>query len=340
MIKFTESCLSCLVVAVITIAPAFATEISIKTWPLPAASDYPHDAMVHSDGSIWYAARFSNTIGRFDPETEKWTEFVTDIPNSGPHGLREDAAGNIWFTAVEADPTYIGKLDPKTGVFTEYPVVIHQGSPNVALPRSAHSLSVDQDGNIWFTMIRADMVGKLVPSTGVITLGRSPVRNVSPYSVEIDSKGTPWVSLFRTNKIASLDPVTLALQLYEAPLPDIRPRRLTITKNDVIWYTDSDRGSIGRFDPKTEKWSEWLTPGGEWSRPYGMVNIGDILWYSESWMDPSRLVRFDSRTEKFQSWPVEDCFDGAYNLVKDADDNLWFTCHDTNRLGKVEILKD
>jgi len=68
-----------------------------------------------------------------------------------------------------------------------------------------------------------------------------------------------------------------------------------------------------------------------------MVAVGTDIWYNESWKDPSRLVRFDTTTEEFQSWLVEDCLDGAYNIVADADDNLWFVCPDTDRLVKVEI---
>jgi len=330
-------CLSLLIVLLIVAAPASAVEVTIRSWAAPTASHYLHDAMVAEDGSIWYAARYSNTLGRFDPITETWDEYVTDIADSGPHGLKEDPDGNIWFTAIGADPTYIGMLNVKTREFTEYPVTLAIHSPNEPTPANAHSLILDDRGYAWFTMISADMLGRLDTNTGEIRLARSPIRNVGVYSVELDSQQVPWFSLFRTNLLIRVEPESMDVKSYQAPWPDARPRRIAISDDDAVWYTDFMRGRLGRFDPTSETWNEWLSPGGEWSRPYGMVALGDEIWYSESWKDPSRLVRFDTKTEEFQSWPVDDCLDGAYNIVADDESNLWFVCHDTDRLVKVEI---
>ena len=332
-----------LVVALGVAAPALAADVTMRSWPLPPTTSptghYPHDALVAEDGTIWYAALNSNSLGRFDPRTERFEEFFADIPDSGPHGLKEDEEGNIWFTAIRAEPTYIGMMNRKTGTFTEHPVTLDVFSPNVPRPQNAHSLVLDDRGYVWFSMISGDMLGRLDSGTGEIRLARSPMRNVGVYSVELDSQGTPWYSMFRTNRLVRVDPETMNITTYTAPSPDARPRRITLTDDDAIWYTDFARGYLGRFDTKSETWSEWPTPGGEWSRPYGMIAVGNDIWYSESWKDPSRLVRFDTTTEEFQSWPVEDCLDGAYNMVADAEDNLWFVCHDTDRLVKVEVTR-
>lgn len=328
--------------SLIATTSTFATEVKIKTWRLPAATAYPHDPMVASDGSVWYGALNSNTIGRFDPKTETVKEFIPNIPGSGPHGLKQDADGNIWFTARLSEKPYIGRLNPKTGEFTEFwldfPVTV--SDPDVAQPCCAHSLSIAEDGIIWFSLINADMLGKLDPKTGKVTLARSHKRPIGTYDVQFDSKGTPWYTLIRVNEILSVNPDTMAIRTFEAPAPGMRSRRMGIADDDVIWYTDFTRGYVGSFDPKTEEWNEWPTPGGHWSRPYGMVLVGDILWYSENFMVPSTLVRFDTKSHEFQSWPVENCFDGAYYMVADPEGDLWFTCHDTEHLVKAEITED
>jgi virginiamycin B lyase len=336
IVRVLGSCMSFFVLALGVASSASAADVVIKSWAAPTASHYLHDAMVSRDGSIWYAARNSNTLGRFDPVSETWQEYVTDIADSGPHGLKEDDDGNIWFTAIGATPTYIGMLDPRTSEFTEYPVTLDIHSPNEKKPSTAHSLILDDRGYAWFTMIGADMLGRLDRNTGEIRLGRSPLPDVGVYSVELDSEQVPWFSLFRTNLIVRVEPESMDVTSYAAPWPEARPRRIAISHDDAIWYTDFRRGRLGRFDPNSETWSEWPSPGGEWSRPYGMVAVGDVIWYSESWKDPSRLVRFDSKTEEFQSWPVDDCLDGAYNIVADDEGDLWFVCHDTDRLVKVE----
>jgi hypothetical protein len=46
---------------------------------------------------------------------------------------------------------------------------------------------------------------------------------------------------------------------------------------------------------------------GHWrpqSQPYGIIMAKDILWYSESGTKPNTIVRFDPKTEKFQTWTI------------------------------------
>ena len=315
---------------------AGGADVKIKMWRLPSDTHYPHDPLVSHDGYIWYTGNKSNNIGRFDPKTETFKEWSTDIPNSGPHGIVEDKDGNIWFTANMAKPTYIGKFDPRTEKFTVYPVKLAARSDNDPEAAGAHTLTFDQKGNIWFTMLNSDMIGRLDPKTGKFTIARSAQHPVGPYGIVVNSKGVPYFTMFRTNKLGSIDPDTMAVHLYDIPNPDARPRRLTIAPDDVVWYTDFERGMLGRFDPKTGAFSEWPSPGGAWSRPYPLLVIGNAVWYNESWLTPTTIVRFDIETHETQSWPVENCDDGMYLFYPDKN-GFWFTCHGTDRLGKVEV---
>ena len=38
--------------------------------------------------------------------------------------------------------------------------------------------------------------------------------------------------------------------------------------------------------------------------PYAIAVVNDIIWYNESNQRPDALVRFDPKTEKFQSWAI------------------------------------
>ena len=88
------------------------------------------------------------------------------------------------------------------------------------------------------------------------------------------------------------------------PNPNSRPRRIAITSDDVLWYTDYSRGFLGRYDPKTGAAREWPSPGGSNSQPYAITALQDIIWYCETNVKPNTLVRFDPRSEKFQSWSI------------------------------------
>jgi virginiamycin B lyase len=107
----------------------------------------------------------------------------------------------------------------------------------------------------------------------------------------------------------------------------------------MVWYTDYSRGYLGRLDPKSGKVSEWQSPGGPKSAPYGISAIKDVIWYSESETRPNTVVRFDSKSEKFQTWAIP----GGGNIVRNTDVTRggdWVLANSlTNEVTLVRIAK-
>jgi len=269
--------------------------VSMKEWQVATPGSRPHDPLAASDGSLWYTGQMSNMLGRVDPKTGAIKEYALKTPHSGPHGLDEDRNGNIWYTGNTG--ALIGKLDPKTGAVTEYKMP----DPNVKDP---HTLIFDKTGILWFTAQNANRVGRLDPKTGEIKLLTPPTANSRPYGMAVNSKGTIFYVAFGVNKVGSVDPKTLEIREYTLPDPASRPRRIAITGDDMVWYTDFSRGYLGRLDAASGKVTEWQSPSGPKSQPYGISAIGDAIWYSESGSKPNTVVRFDPKTEKFQSWAI------------------------------------
>ncbi|HMD02631.1 MAG TPA: hypothetical protein VKG44_06640 [Candidatus Baltobacteraceae bacterium] len=300
---------------------------TIQEWLVPTPGSRPHDPLASADGAIWYTGQMANLLGRLDPSTGKIKEYPLP-PNSGPHGLVADKAGNIWYTANFA--AYIGKLDPATGKVTRYPM------PDPAA-RDPHTLVFDQSGTLWFTVQGGNFVGKLDPKSGGVRLVVLPSPRSQPYGMVIDSKGVPFFDEFGANRIARIDPQTLQIHEYELPNPAARPRRIAKTGDDVIWYTDYARGYLGRLDPATGKVLEFASPGGPNSRPYGIAAIQNVIWYSESGVKPNTVVRFDPRTQQFQTWPIPSGGDVVRNMMPTRDGNLALACSGANRIGLVQI---
>jgi virginiamycin B lyase len=305
-----------------------SVEVSIKEWQVPTAGSRPHDPAFAPDGSVWYTGQMANVLGRFDPKTNQFKEYSLKTPSSGPHGLVPDKDGNIWFTANFK--AYIGKLDPKTGKVTEYPMLDPQA-------KDPHTLLFAPNGNIYFTVQGGNMLGRLNPKTGEVKVVSSPTPKSNPYGMVVTSKGVPFFVEFGSNKVASLDPDTLAIHEYVLPHVDSHPRRVAITPDDVIWYSDYSRGYLGRLDPKTGQVTEWASPGGPRSRPYGITAIGDVIWYSESNTKPNTVVRFDPKTEKFQTWIIPSGGGVVRNMVSTPEGNLWLACSGVNGIAFVEV---
>ena len=297
----------------------------VREWDVPTLGSRPHDALAARDGSIWWSGQFTMRLGRVDPRTGATREFPTG--KATPHGLVEDRDGNIWYTGINIQ--VIGKLDPKTGQYTEYPMPIPEA-------RGPHTPIFDQKGTLWFTL-QSGHVGRLIPATGEVKIQKSPTDNTYPYGIQVNSKGVPWYVDFRGNRVASVDPVTMQITEYTLPSPDARPRRLAITPDDAIWYTDFPRGYIGRFDPVTKQTKEWKSPSGEQSQPYGIAAVGNILYYNESGPRPNTMVRFDTRTEQFQSVIVPSGGIVLRHIMADARGNIALACSGINKVGLLEI---
>lgn len=299
--------------------------VSIREWEAPSPDSRPHDPLAAVDGSLWWTGQRANVLGRLDPKTGAMREYPLKTPGSGPHGLVADRAGNIWYTGISQN--HIGKLDPATGQVTEYPL---------AEGRGPHTPIFDQQGTLWFTL-QSGMVGRLVPETGAIKVVATPTADSYPYGIAVNSRGVPWYVDFRGNRLGSVDPVTMEIREYFLPDPGARPRRIAITTDDLLWYTDHARGYLGRLDPKTGAVREWASPGGPQSRPYGIAAVGRIVWYSESGVHPNTLVRFDSRTEQFQTWAIPSGGGVVRNMMATLDGNLVLACSGVNRVALVEV---
>ena len=302
------------------------TSVSIREWLLPSLGSRPHDPLAAADGAVWWTGQWSSVLGRLDPATGVMKEYPLP-PDSGPHGLAEDAMGNVWFTGISQN--YIGKLSPITGEVTKYPVS-KEGA------RGPHTPIFDHNGTLWFTL-QSGMVGRLVPETGEMKIVATPSDNTYPYGIVVNSAGVPWYVDFRGNRLGSVDPGTMEIREYALLNPEARPRRIAITPDDVLWYTDYARGYLGRFDPMTGEVQEWPSPGGSESQPYGITAVGSVVWYSESSVRPNTLVRFDTETERFQTWAIPSGGGVVRNMMATSDGNLVLACSGVNRVALVEV---
>ena len=303
-------------------------QIRLRVWTVPTPGSRPHDPLAAKDGSIWYSGQLSNKLGKLTPGNAQFKEFELKSPRTGPHGLADDKDGNIWFTGNSSG--VIGKLDPKTGNVIEYKM------PDPAV-RDPHTLNFDQSGILWFTAQNANVMGRLDPSTGEFKIIKSLTANSRPYGLHVNSKGVPVVVLFGTNKIATIDPRTLDVKEYVLPNANSRPRRLALADDNTVYYADYSRGFLGRLDLANGQVKEWASPSGPQSQPYGIAFAKGAIWYNESFAKPNTLVRFDPKSESFQTWPFPGGGDIVRNMDVTAGGNVVTANSLVNQVGFVEI---
>ena len=306
------------------------TKISFKEWQAPTPGSRPHDPLAARDGALWYTGQMANVLGRLDPKTGKIKEYPLKTPHSGPHGLMEDKDGNIWYTGNTG--SLIGKLDPKTGAVTEY---------QTPEPGDPHTLIFDKERNpvVHDAKCQPDRPSRSEDRRNQ-TAHAADGEGSRPYGMALNSKGIVFFVEFGTNQVGSIDPKTMEFREYTLPNAASRPRRIAITSDDIVWYSDYSRGYLGRLDPATGKVTEWPSPSGPKSEPYGISAINDIIWYSESGSTPNTVVRFDPKTEKFQSWAIP----GGGNIVRNTsvtrDGNFVLANSLMNDVTLVTIKRD
>jgi virginiamycin B lyase len=82
---------------------------------------------------------------------------------------------------------------------------------------------------------------------------------------------------------------------------------------------------------------EWLSPGGPRSLPYAITIVDGIVWYCEAGVKPNTLVRFDPKTEKFQTWVIPAGGGVVRNMMHFADGKLALTESGVNVVALVTI---
>jgi virginiamycin B lyase len=312
-----------------TLVPG-TTKITFKEWTPPTLGQRPRDPLQMEDGTIWWAGMYASLIGKLNPATGEMKEYQLE-KTAQPHSIINDADGNIWYTG-NGNGT-VGMLNPATGKIT----VHKMPDPNA---RDPHTPIFNRDGNLWFTLQNSNMLGRLEPATGAIKLVTMPTERARPYGMKEDSKGMLWVAYNGSNKIARVNPQTWEIREFSTPTPETRIRRLALTSDDVIWYVDSGRGYLGRLDPSTGDIKTWPSPSGPASHPYAIEVVDDIVWYNESNQRPDALVRFDPKTEKFQSWAIPSGVGIIRHMRVTPNGNLVIHQSSTNTIGLVTIGKD
>ena len=230
-----------------------------------------HSAVPAADGSVWLTEQGSNKLGRWDPATQKITEYQDKyfpgkegIALGGEkHTVRLDAKGNAWSSGVP-----LTKFDPETKKFTRFEEVMH-----------AYDVKPDKNGDIWFTNPRENKIGKVDGKTMKVTQWSPPTADSYPRRMEIGADGIVWVGEFNAGKMARFDPKTQTFKEYPLPGADPTPYAMGIDADGYVWYDSHRLDVIGRFDPKTGKVIEYPFPHSELSMREFFRDDQGRMWY-------------------------------------------------------------
>jgi virginiamycin B lyase len=125
-------------------------------YPTPTPDSGPRRTFMDSEDKYWFGENYASKIGMFDTKIRTFKEWTPPTPWSGAYPAVRDKTGDVWTVGMSTD--YVYRLNPSTGVFTEY-----------LLPTlSANMRRVDVDNSttpvtIWVAEVHQGRLAKIEP---------------------------------------------------------------------------------------------------------------------------------------------------------------------------------
>jgi virginiamycin B lyase len=255
------------------------------------------------------------------------TEYDLPRETIQPHDVIIDADGIAWYSSFGEQ--FLGRLDPKTGQASEYPVPMHKPG----YPTGFLGLRSDKAGDLWLGNMYQATIVKFERKTETFKFWSLPaeqnidaaqVNMVSPQSSHVDGK--VWTQNNGFAGVHRLDIATGKIETWE-PFKDA-PKGEPHNIYDVVpdsannaYFTDFRQKHIGRIDAKTGevKLFAILTPSPALRR--GQMDAQDRLWFGEYRGD--KIGVFDTKTEKFTEWSMPTRWTNPYDVALDKNQDAW-----------------
>lgn len=268
------------------------------------------------------------------------TEYDLPRKTIEPHDVIVDNDGMVWYSDFGA--LFVGKMDPKTGVVTEYPIPkIKEGFPVGTL-----DLEMDRAGDIWVAMMYQGGVARLDRKTGKVQTWSVPKEwqtdatqqsFASPTSSHVDGK--VWVKNSDRAQILRLEPATNKWENF-GTFTDPETKRtigsygINADHDNNLYMLDFNAGNIGMLDGTTKK-LEIVRTGIANSRPRrGSVDAQNRLWFAE--YDGNAIGVLDPKTRQIKEWPVPTPWSNPYDVVVDKNGEAWTGSMMSDRIVRLD----
>ena len=195
----------------------------------------------------------------------------------------------------------------------------------------ATGMAAGLDNAMWFTDEFLGKIGRLDPATHKLYTYRLPLGD-QPHDITRGPDGAMWFTVPAPagsggGKIGRIDIDTHKIVLYTIR-SDVSPWSITSTPN-ALWLTDRFSGpTLGRIDAKTHARTYFDPPLG---------STTDIVWRKpDLWVttDEGNLGEFDPSTGQAHTYKIPRSTYGDAYLERGADDQLWVTEPDQQRLWR------
>ena len=330
--------------------PGLATA-TITEWPIGDIMSQTHDMLVGRNGLVYVADNIQDRLYETNPQTNEITVYriphrAGDKPGgliagrlktfprhdstSNAHSLAESERDGHIFITPSAQRRIV-EFDPATKVFE-----LHE----IGGGFYPHTIRIDGEDRVWFTLALSNQVGMLDRSTGKFTLYDLPTRNFRewlnvrligflfrlinwgvplahwlpvdrqatgtplPYGIEVTPDGRVWFARLHTDEIGVIDPDSGKITMIRTPFKG--PRRLRADAAGNLWIAAFPESAIARYVPSTGQFTRYdlpVLPKGS-DTPYSL-NVDrprGVVWVNGNQSDS--LYALDIATGTWRVFPL------------------------------------
>ena len=251
------------------------------------------------------------------------TEYDLPKATRQPHDVVVDSDGMVWYAGF-GEPI-LGKMDPKTGKVTEYPLPVLK--PHTVVGNL--DVEFDEDQNLWIAMTFQGAIAKFDRKTEKLNVFKLPpeldgdyreITFVAPQHSHVDGK--VWLTDAGSYTQLRLDIASGKWETFEAfPVPRPNIYQVISDPQNNLYLDVMGRQDIGKIDAKTGKITFYPTPTAHSAPRRGMLDVQGRLWFGEN--RSNKIGMFDTKTQKFQEWdsPTPEFF--PYDVAADKNGEAW-----------------
>jgi virginiamycin B lyase len=269
-----------------------------------------------------------------------FTEYDLPRPTIEPHDVILDS-GMVWF--AEFGDHLLGKMDPKTGKVTEYPIPeLKKGFPIGTL-----DLESGADGNsLWIGLMYQAGVAKFDKKSERFQLFALPpewqsdsaqMGMVTPTHANVDGK--VWTKNNAQNALIRIDLASGKLESLGTPKDPVTnrtifPYGIPADHQNNLYLLDFAGEQIAKVDARTGGITVYKTPTAG-SRPRrGRVDAQDRLWFAE--YGGNAIGLFDPKTQKITEWQLATPWNAPYDVMPDDHGEVWAGGMFTDRVARLD----
>jgi len=258
-----------------------------RTTPEKTLNNYsvgkPGNMFIDKNDTVWFVMQLGNSIVRFDPVKEEFTEYMIPTPNAQPYDIAADESGRVWY--IEKNGGKFGYLDFNLKKMFEI---------DVAKGAQFMGITLDSKGNVWIGEVMSNYLARYNPDTKNFKVFTITEPNSQPGVMRFDKNGVLWVCNLHAQQLGVLMTEEGGKSVYsvvDLPGYNAIPQGLAIGDDGKIWVVDSMMGEVSYFDPMSLRWNIFTIPTPN-AQPMNVAidSKGDV-WFTESDRNANKIGR-------------------------------------------------